>query len=219
MRYSSRGSHHLAQLVNVSARIRTGAFIADPSIHRRRPSIENNPFQSPTTPIFARMKSSIVSFITLLGLATTTFAQADARGFVDRFYAAYASRDATKLIEFYADDAEFIDPTFDLNLKGRAQIQALFTAALAKYETLAWTVQDLIVSGDRLVVVGEMQSRLFAKNAGMKFISVLTVRDGKITRQQDMFDLIDFYVQLGAVPPQFAPLFPKPPAPAQPKGN
>jgi ketosteroid isomerase-like protein len=141
----------------------------------------------------------------------------EAGAFVRDFYAAYGAKDTEKLGEFYAADATFEDPTFELNLKGPGQIKHLLNIVLVKYESLDWEIAHTLVAGDDVIVEGTMVGKLAEKTARVRFVSVFHFVGGKIAGQRDLFDVLHFYTQLGVVPPQFrpkAPVAPPPPAPA-----
>ncbi len=141
--------------------------------------------------------------------------------FVRDFYAAYGAKDVAKMAEFYAADATFEDPSFELDLHGPGEIKALLTSALAKYDSLAFEVAHTMAAGNDLTVEGTMVGQLRGHTARVRFVSVFHFAGGKIAAQRDMFDVLHFYAQLGVVPAVFRP---KPaagpaPTPAMPKGN
>ena len=140
----------------------------------------------------------------------------DAKAFVRDFYAAYKSKDAERLAQFYASDASFVDPSFELNLKGPDEIRTLFHQALAKYESLDWEIAHVTSADDDLVVEGKMIGKLGAKTVRVPFVSVFHFTQGKIAEQRDMFDVTHFLVQLGVITPPFGP---KPSPTAKARGS
>jgi uncharacterized protein (TIGR02246 family) len=122
----------------------------------------------------------------------------DTAAFVRDFYAAYHAKDAAKMAEFYTADATFVDPSFELNLKGRDAIRELLTKALAKYETLDWEISNTIKAGDDLIVEGTMIGKLPEKTVRVPFVSIFHFKEGKISAQRDMFDMLHYFLQLGA---------------------
>lgn len=141
--------------------------------------------------------------------------KANTDSFVRDFYAAYSAKDAEKMSQFYTADATFVDPSFELNLKGPDEIRALLSKALAKYESLDWEISHTTPAGDDLVVEGKMIGKLGAKTVRVPFVSVFHFKDGKIAEQRDMFDVTHFLVQLGAIPEPFGPK----PSPAKTGGS
>ena len=128
--------------------------------------------------------------------------------FLHDYYAAYSARDAAGLAAFYAPEATFDDPSFELALRGPEQIRKLLEIALAKYEALEFEVAHTLSSGRELAVEGTMVGHLRGKVARVRFVSVFEFADGKIAAQRDMFDVLHFYTQLGVVPLQFRPKAP-----------
>jgi ketosteroid isomerase-like protein len=122
----------------------------------------------------------------------------DATAFVRDFYAAYHAKDAVKLAEFYAADATLVDPSFELDLKGRDAIRDLLTKALVKYKTVDWEISNTIKAGDDLVVEGTMIGQLPQKTVRVPFVSIFHFKDRKISAQRDMFDMLHYFLQLGA---------------------
>jgi hypothetical protein len=88
---------------------------------------------------------------------------ADRAAFVRDFYAAYKAKDAARLAQFYTTDATLVDPSFELDLKGLDQIRALFTKALAKYESLDFPIAQTTSAGSDLIVEGSMVGKLSGK--------------------------------------------------------
>lgn len=122
----------------------------------------------------------------------------DSTAFVRDFYAAYQAKDTAKMSEFYSANATFVDPSFELNLKGRDAIRESLTKVLAKYQTLDWEISNTIKAGDDLIVEGTMIGKLPQKTVRVPFVSIFHFKDGKISAQRDMFDVLHFFLQLGA---------------------
>jgi ketosteroid isomerase-like protein len=122
----------------------------------------------------------------------------DRSAFVRDFYAAYKAKDAEGMAKFYSADATFVDPSFELNLKGPDQIRDLLGKALAKYQTLDWEITHTISAGDDLVVEGVMIGKLPQTTVRVPFVSIFHFKEGKISAQRDMFDMLHFFTQLGA---------------------
>jgi uncharacterized protein (TIGR02246 family) len=149
------------------------------------------------------MKISFTVFPIILVLVIAKPAQANSNApasaaFVRDFYAAYHQKDAAKMAEFYNADATFVDPSFEINLKGRDAIRELLTKVLAKYKTLDWEISNTIKAGDDLIVEGTMIGKLPQKTVRVPFVSIFHFKDSKISAQRDMFDVLHFFLQLGA---------------------
>ena len=147
------------------------------------------------------MKRSIGIFLLSLLPVLAASAKSNApetSAFVRDYYAAYTAKDAARMAEFYTADATFVDPSFELDLKGRDQIRDLLKKALAKYQTLDWEITNKIRAGDDLVVEGTMIGKLPQKTVRVPFVSIFHFKDGKISAQRDMFDVLHYFTQLGA---------------------
>jgi uncharacterized protein (TIGR02246 family) len=118
--------------------------------------------------------------------------------FVRDFYAAYKAKDAARMAQFYTADATFVDPSFELNLKGTDQIRDLLIKALAKYSALDWEITHTIRAGDDLIVEGIMIGKLPDKTVRVPFVSIFHFKGEKISAQRDMFDVLHYFLQLGA---------------------
>ncbi|MDI1320799.1 MAG: nuclear transport factor 2 family protein [bacterium] len=141
----------------------------------------------------------------------------DVKAFVHDFYSVYNAPGAVKMADFYAEDATFYDPSFELDMHGRAEIGALFVRGLAKYESLTHEIVRTTALGDDLVVEAVMVGVLHGKTVRVPYVSIFHFVGGKIARQRDMFDTLHFMVQLGVFP---SPFQPKPAArPAEAKSN
>jgi limonene-1,2-epoxide hydrolase len=154
------------------------------------------------------MKTILCALIVLGSLSSQIDAESNApdrTAFVRDFYAAYKAKDAARMSKFYTQDATFVDPTFELSLKGPDQIRELLTKALAKYESLDFDIAHTTSAGDDLIVEGSMIGKLGAKTVHVPFVSVFHFENSKIAAQRDMFDVLHFLVQLGVVPPPFRP--------------
>jgi uncharacterized protein (TIGR02246 family) len=147
------------------------------------------------------MKVIVIALVVLTSLNAQVRADSNApetNGFVHDFYAAYKAKDAARMAGFYAADATFVDPSFELNLKGTDQIRDLLTKALAKYQTLDWEITHTISAGDDLVVEGVIIGKLPKNTVRVPFVSIFHFKDQKISAQRDMFDVLHFFTQLGA---------------------
>ena len=124
--------------------------------------------------------------------------------FVHDFYAAYSARDPVRISQFYASDATFVDPSFELDLKGPDQIRDLFAKVFPKYEALDWEIAHTTNAGDTLVVEGTLVGKIGSKTVRVPFVSRFQFRGDKIAAQRDLFDVLHYFVQLDAIQSPFA---------------
>jgi ketosteroid isomerase-like protein len=147
-----------------------------------------------------------VLFVLVTGVAIQSAANAATRdAFVRDFYAAYKAKNAARLAQFYTSDATFVDPSFELNLRGPDQIRDLFNKVFPKYESLDFEIAHTTAAADHLIVEGTMIGKLSGKTVRVPFVSIFHFREDKISAQRDMFDVTHFLVQLGTIAPPFGP--------------
>lgn len=125
------------------------------------------------------------------------------KDFLRDYYAVYNATGASRLGNFYADHATFVDPSFGLNLRGREEIGTLLVRALAKYERMEHEVLHTVTSGNELVVDGRLVATLNGKSLRVAYVSFFRFENGKIVSQRDLYDLIHYFEQLGVVPAVF----------------
>jgi hypothetical protein len=63
----------------------------------------------------------------------------EAREFTDRWLPCWTGNKPEKLLEFYADDAFFLDPGRPTGIKGKNQLTIYFTKVLGHNPTWIWT--------------------------------------------------------------------------------
>jgi len=143
----------------------------------------------------------------MLGIAFSSFAFAAAPtdAFLRDFFAAYESRDAVRFSEFYATDATFVDPTFELNLNGRQQIREMFAKIFPKYQSLNFQIAHTTTAGENVVVEGTMVGETGGKTVRVPFVSVFQLEGKLIAAQRDMFDVAHYLTQVGRMPAPFGP--------------
>jgi len=118
----------------------------------------------------------------------------EAREFTNRWLPCWTGNKPEKLLEFYADDAFFLDPGRPAGIKGIDQLTTYFTRVLAHNPTWVWTQLEpmpLVDGGfaNRLqarVPIGEKVVIECTALCFMKFNDA-----GKIVRNEIYFDRTD----------------------------
>ncbi len=108
---------------------------------------------------------------------------------IEKFYTAFAKKDAAAMASCYADDIEFEDPAFG-KLKGSEAV-AMWTMLVARSKDLQITFSDISANS------GKGHARWIAtytfSKTGRKIINEIQASfefaDGKIIRHKDSFDL------------------------------
>ena len=110
-------------------------------------------------------------------------------------YAAFGRGDIAALLGYYAPNAELIShgpkgiAAWAGTYQGREQIGQFFARLDAVLETLAFTQEEFIGQGDKLVMLGRYRGRVRATGREMEStpIHVMTFADGQI-KQMRLFD-------------------------------
>ena len=151
---------------------------------------------------------SRIALIAVVGSAFSPLVHAASStdGFLRDFFAAYESRDVARFSEFYANDATFVDPSFELNFSGREQIREMFAKIFPKYQSLDFQIAHTTTAGEDVVVEGTLVGETGGKTVRVPFVSVFHLQGKLIAAQRDMFDVAHFLAQVGRMPPPFGPL-------------
>jgi ketosteroid isomerase-like protein len=73
----------------------------------------------------------------------------DARGWLERYAAAWRTRDAAAAAALFAPEAHYTSDPFGPGLRGTAEIEAYWAAATAGQEDIDLRVGDPVAEGDR----------------------------------------------------------------------
>lgn len=108
---------------------------------------------------------------------------------VTTFYEAFQRHDGATMARCYADDARFSDPVFT-DLRG-AEVGAMWRMLTERGKDLELTFRDVVAEGGR--ARAHWEARYTFSGTGRKVYNVidaeLEIRDGKIVRHVDTFDL------------------------------
>jgi steroid delta-isomerase-like uncharacterized protein len=134
----------------------------------------------------------------------------EVRAFLDRFGKAWEEGDLVTLAECYTDDCEVVSPIFH-TLHGLPQVEQSFRDAFKAFGTQSMRVNDVIIDAEnprRAAVVWtakvKHQGEIFGIPASGKIIEatmvlILTLTDGKISREVRVYDFTKMLLQLGVL--------------------
>lgn len=112
----------------------------------------------------------------------------------------WSDGDTSRVAEFYAEDFEADYPmtNWGTGLPGVAALAEQVRIDLPGYSE---TIEELVEAGDevvvRLTITG--QNRSNGETVSFRDMTMLTVKNGKITRQRGVTDYLSLYLQLGVV--------------------
>ncbi len=108
--------------------------------------------------------------------------------------------DTSRVGEFYAEDFQADYPMTDWG-QGLPGVAALAEQVRIDLPGYAEEIEELIEAGDEVVVRLKIsgQNRRTGETVSFRDVSMLTVKDGRITRQRGVTDYLSLYLQLGVV--------------------
>jgi limonene-1,2-epoxide hydrolase len=117
---------------------------------------------------------------------------ADSRSTVEAFWAALYARDWDAITTFFADDAEYTDvpsPADDV-ARGPAQIVARLRLGLEPISSYEHVPRAMVADGDTVMTEHEeVWGWRTGESVTLPFVSVHVLRDGKIVRWWDYWDM------------------------------
>jgi steroid delta-isomerase-like uncharacterized protein len=123
---------------------------------------------------------------------TTTSTTPNAQALVTSLFEAFNLHDWEKMSGYYADDAEFLDPSL-----GKKYVKQSREATVAKYAELQRMFPDIRDDIEEVYAAGESIIVQFTSRGTMPdgtafelpIVTVLTIRDGQIVRDATYYDL------------------------------
>ena len=112
----------------------------------------------------------------------------------------WSDGDTARVGEFYAEDFEADYPMTDWG-EGLAGVVALAEQCRVDLPGYSEHIEELIEAGDEVVVRLTITGTNRKNNKPVSFrdVSMLTVKDGRITRQRGLTDYLSLYLQLGVI--------------------
>ena len=109
-----------------------------------------------------------------------------AKRVIDRFNDAFNRHDADALAETLTDDTVFEDTSAPDGrlVEGRDNVVAYWRAWFGRNPDAAFETEDMIVGGDRAVVLWTYRKTRDGKPWHLRGVDVFTVRDGKVAAKR-----------------------------------
>jgi len=117
-------------------------------------------------------------------------------GIVQDVYLAFRVRNISELLNCLAEDVKWfsIGPSDIIPIagerRGRDQVKQYFSTLEATEEFQDFKPQEFIAEGDKVVAIGELESRVKATRSVIKspWVHVFTLREGKISEFRSFYD-------------------------------
>lgn len=112
--------------------------------------------------------------------------------FMDRFIGAWCARDVDAIMDCFCDDAEYINIPMDPPNRGSAEIRHFIEGFISTIDAIEFVVHRQLVQGD--TVMNERTDRLKMNGQWIELpvMGVFELRDGKIAKWRDYFDMAPF---------------------------
>ncbi len=108
--------------------------------------------------------------------------ESEAQDFVNRFVAAWATRDSDAFLAMWHDDGQLRSPFYGRVVEGR-ELGKLNELLGLQAPHLTWTMIDWTWRGDVVVLEWENSNRYGDKTLRWRGVDKLTLRDGKIVEE------------------------------------
>lgn len=123
--------------------------------------------------------------------------------------AALNSHDVEKSISYYTDDCIYEDVALGKVNRGKEELKAFFTSMFVwspdvkieeKSHFIAdnWAASEWVMTGTNTGDIPEMPAT--GKSFSMRGVSIMEIRDNKVSRQSDYWNLASFLQQVGVSP-------------------
>jgi steroid delta-isomerase-like uncharacterized protein len=119
------------------------------------------------------------------------------------------SHDIEKFLTFYTDDCVYEDMAIGKVNHGKEEIRAFFTTMLVQspdvkieeksiFTTGNWAAGEFVLTGTNTGDTPEIPAT--GKSFSIRAASIFQLRDGRICRQSDYWNMASFLQQLGVIP-------------------
>ncbi len=114
----------------------------------------------------------------------------DAEQFCNAWLPAWTGNDPLNLIDFYHEDALYLDPASKSGIKGRDEILRYFKKLLRSNPEWKWTTEEIIPSEKGFVLKWKAVIPLRNREVVEYGLDIVEVRDGRISRNEVYFDTL-----------------------------
>ena len=115
----------------------------------------------------------------------------ESKALVERFLAAWARRDIDVLVDFFADDAIYHNVPV-APIRGVGGIRQIFTAFLETFDEVSLDIVNVVAEPELVFAERVDRFAIGERRFELPVNGVFEIRDGKIARFSDYFDLTTF---------------------------
>ena len=133
----------------------------------------------------------------------------DEQNLAEQYIAAFNSHDWNKIGPFFADDCIHEDMASGMSFHGKQDLKAYMDGIFTRAPNVKLKLESAFLSGDWMAYEWTYSGRYTGDEPGRKATgrefsirgaSVSELRDGKIRRNRDYYDMTTFLRQLGLMP-------------------
>lgn len=112
----------------------------------------------------------------------------EATGFCDAWLAAWTGNSPDRLMDFYAGDAYYSDPSVPGGLKGHESICPYFRKLLARNPAWVWTRTELFLTDKGFTLKWKARIPVGGREVVEHGLDIVEVSQGRIARNEVFFD-------------------------------
>ena len=116
---------------------------------------------------------------------------------VTQFIDSWSEKNVDKMLEYFTEDALYINIPIDPPNRGKAEIRAFIQGFIGDVEAMEFVILHQAETADGLVLNERVDRFLInGKWSELPVMGIFQVRDGKISHWRDYFDMAQFSAQL-----------------------
>lgn len=118
------------------------------------------------------------------------------RPFVEEWLSSWAGNHPETLINFYTQDAFYLDPANSKGLKGEVQLFAYFKKLLRKNPNWKWTAEEIFKTEKGFTLKWMAEIPIGQENLIIYGLDIVELTDDKISRNEVYFDRHDWIMRM-----------------------
>ena len=116
--------------------------------------------------------------------------------FADRWLASWTGNRPDVLIDFYSQNAFYLDPAKPNGLSGRENILNYFKKLLQKNPNWKWTREEIFLTEKGFTLKWKAEIPILNENLILFGLDIVEMTDDKISRNEVYFDRYDFLMKM-----------------------
>jgi hypothetical protein len=113
-----------------------------------------------------------------------------AEQFCNAWLPAWTGNEPKKLLEFYHEDAFYLDPTVKNGLKGHGEMLPYFKKLLRNNPNWKWTHEEIIPTEKGFVLKWKAVIHVGERDVVEHGLDIVEMREGRISRNEVFFDTL-----------------------------